>query len=269
MINNNTTSLPPQIRVTLIGAGNVAYHLGYAITKAAHMVLWQVYSRTTHSLQQWPFEAQQPATDQIEGVDTNADLYIIAVSDDAISWVAQHLPALPRAIVVHTSGTAPLQHLARFEQHGIFYPLQTFSRSGAISIDKVPFILSANTPAALAMLQDIVVQSLQAKYYILDEQQRQYLHLAAVFANNFTNYMNIIANDILAQQNLPFELLHPLINETAHKICRQPPLTAQTGPAKRNDQTTMAHHMQLLAQYPPQFAAVYSNLSEQISSRFN
>lgn len=255
------------MHIIFVGAGNVAHHLAAAFEAAGHQ-LKQVFSRTLPTVAQWPFKTEFAPTTAIEQIKPDADLYVIAVADDAIPDVATRLKVNPQAIVVHTSGTVGINYLRHFERHGIFYPLQTFSRLVPVDITQVPFVLATNKPDVLQILQNIVATSFRARYYLLSEQQRQYLHLAAVFVNNFTNYLNIIANDILAEKQISFDLLKPLIQETAAKICRQTPLSAQTGPAKRGDRNTLQQHQILLQDYPPDFAQVYILLSKLIENKF-
>ena len=212
------------IKVVLIGQGNVASHLITAFGKATNIEVLQVNSRYPKNI-------------------PNSDVTIIAVSDDAISIVSEQLKSRD-GLIVHTSGTVTMGVINQ-KRKGVFYPLQSFTKNTAVDFSKVPFCLEATNTNDLELLE-IVAKSIGEKSYPITSDQRKKLHLAAVFVNNFTNHMYKIGKDICDEHNVPFEILHPLLKETAKKITSISPKEAQTGPAKRNDQETIKNHLEQL-----------------------
>ena len=212
------------MKVVIIGHGNVASHLATAFDRSRNIEMLQVNSR------------------QLENV-PNADVTIIAVSDDAISNVSNQLKNR-KGLIVHTSGTVAMDVIHQ-QQKGVFYPLQSFTKGAVIDFSKVPFCLEATNNEDLETLE-IVAKSIGEKSYQITSDQRKKLHLAAVFVNNFTNHMYQIGQDICDEHQVPFEILHPLIEETAKKITAISPKEAQTGPAKRNDTQTIESHLENL-----------------------
>jgi predicted short-subunit dehydrogenase-like oxidoreductase (DUF2520 family) len=171
-------------------------------------------------------------------------IYIIAISDDAIKEFSKQLP-IRNCLVVHTSGCVPINDLDNKNRKGVFYPLQTFSKERQLDYKTIPICLEAEHKEDLDLLKEIGLE-LSDHVEIIDSQKRATLHLAAVFVNNFVNHLYTIGYDLLEQESLSFDLLKPLINETANKINSIPPIEAQTGPAIRNDQKTIQNHLHLL-----------------------
>uniref|UniRef100_UPI003F6C24CC Rossmann-like and DUF2520 domain-containing protein n=1 Tax=Polaribacter sp. TaxID=1920175 RepID=UPI003F6C24CC len=171
-----------------------------------------------------------------------ADVTIIAVSDDAIAEVSSKIN---NDFVVHTSGACAVNALKNPNKKGVFYMLQTFSRDKKVDFTKIPFCLEAEDFKALEILKRLA-KHLGNKIYIINSEQRKILHIAAVFVNNFTNHLYKIGNDICSDYHIPFEILYPLINETSEKIQKISPENAQTGPAIRNDEKTIKNHLNLL-----------------------
>lgn len=247
-----------QWSIVLIGAGNVGYHLGRRLHERGFRIL-QVYSRTLAKATQLANAITSEATDQLQAIRTDADLYILAVHDDAIADVASMLPVKDK-LVVHTSGATPSTVLAPyFGRFGIFYPLQTFSVSKPVDFEQIPICVHANAAADVERLEQIA-QRLSPRVYRIDDAQRAMLHVAAVFVNNFSNYMFQVGYDILERENLSFDLLRPLILETAQKVQENAPAAMQTGPAIRGDQATIDKHLQYLEQFP-----VYRQLYEMLT----
>lgn len=251
--------------ITIIGAGNVGAHLATALYAAGY-VIRQLYSRHAERLTALQHLCQAGTTTDIHDLLPDSTLYIIAVSDDAIVEVAAQLHLYPSAIVVHTSGTVPVSVLHGFQRHGIFYPLQTFTQDKKVVWANIPLIIQGSDMEVDNLLRQIAA-CLSPHIYRLNDEQRQIVHLAAVFVNNFSNYLMTTAQQLLQRHQLPFELLQPLILETAQKVQTQAPDTAQTGPAKRGDRTTIAKHIALL-QHDPPTQALYQLLSELIMARY-
>ncbi|MEM9848823.1 MAG: Rossmann-like and DUF2520 domain-containing protein, partial [Bacteroidota bacterium] len=201
----------------------------------------------------------------LQDLSTNSDLYLLAVSDTAISEVAETLSTiLPlTSPIVHTSGATPSSVFAHhFSNYGIFYPLQSFSKEKVVDFKQIPIGVHASNQQLLDQLRTLA-QRLSPKVYDIDDQQRAYLHVAAVFANNFTNYMLHIAHQLSEVHEVPFDLLRPLILETANKVQAHPPAQMQTGPAIRADETTMQKHLALLKDNT-NWQQLYEALSEAI-----
>lgn len=230
------------IKITIIGSGNVAQHLIDAFAKSNAIEIIQVFSRTQKEIS--PLLDSSKITNDWNAL-TEADLYIIAVSDDAISSVSSQLPFENR-LVVHTSGSSPLTSLDEKNRKGVFYPLQTFTKGKSIDFKTIPFCLETQFENDYALLEK-VAQSISDNVYKIDSHQRKALHVAAVFVNNFTNYLYQLGNDICQENHVPFDILKPLILETAEKLLTLSPKDAQTGPAKRNDISTIEAHESFLS----------------------
>lgn len=229
------------IKATVIGSGNVAQHLIQAFLKSDTIELQQVFSRQKESVSHL-VDDSKIATNWQQLLES--DIYIIAVSDSAIAEVSSNLPFKNR-FVVHTSGSVPLEELDSKNRRGVFYPLQTFSKDKEVDFSKIPICLESEIDDDYTTLEDLA-EAIRAKHYLISSNQRKSLHVAAVFVNNFTNHLYQIGKEICAEHQLPFEILKPLIAETAEKIQHLSPLEAQTGPAKRNDQNTIQAHLALL-----------------------
>jgi len=230
------------IKISIIGSGNVAQHLIEAFAKSNAIEIIQVFSRTQKHIS--PLLDSSKITNDWNAL-ADADLYIIAVSDDAIASVSSHLPFENR-LVVHTSGSAPLTILDDKNKKGVFYPLQTFTKGKNIDFKTIPFCLETQFENDYEILEK-VAQSISDSIYKIDSHQRKALHVAAVFVNNFTNYLYQLGNDICQENHVPFEILKPLILETAEKLLTLTPKEAQTGPAKRNDISTIEAHESFLS----------------------
>ena len=212
------------IKVVVIGTGNVASHLMHAFSLSKQIEAIQINSRSLETI-------------------PNSEISIIAVSDDAINEVSKKLNSRT-GLIVHTSGTVNIDAIHQHRK-GVFYPLQSFTKNTIVDFSKIPFCLEAISEEDKNILKNLV-KILGAKSYSINSKQRKKLHLAAVFVNNFTNHMYQIGNDICDENDVPFEILHPLIEETAKKITSISPKKAQTGPAKRNDKQTIQSHLEQL-----------------------
>jgi predicted short-subunit dehydrogenase-like oxidoreductase (DUF2520 family) len=229
------------MKIILIGGGKLGQQLYGACTAAAgiELVQWVVRS------------AERGKTP--EGISLvnevnllhHADLYLLAVSDQAIPKVAAALPE--KAFVAHTAGGVALEVLNQ-NHAGVFYPLQTFSEGRNIDFSKLPIGLECKEVNDLPLLEKLV-QALGAHAFHMNSKQREQLHLAAVLVNNFTNHLYAEAAALCIQNDLPFELLKPLIQETIDKLENLSPKDAQTGPAVRHDQKTIEKHLTLIQEH--------------------
>jgi predicted short-subunit dehydrogenase-like oxidoreductase (DUF2520 family) len=251
-------------RISFIGSGNLAWHLAPTLENAGHAVT-EVYSRNKKNAQGLVEKLYQAEIkEDLNFGDSDADIIIIAVADDAIEEVVQELILPEDAIVVHTSGAKSIGILgyAATENFGVFYPLQTFSKSKKVQFDEIPICIEAENSFTESVLKSLA-NDISKQVYIIDSQERRTLHVAAVFACNFTNHCLTIAEQILHSNKLDFKILKPLIAETINKSLELGPLKAQTGPAKRHDFETLDGHMAYL-ESNEELAELYRLFSQNI-----
>ncbi len=229
------------IQVVILGTGNVATHLFDAFLEASGVEVLQVYGRNKKSLAY--FSNKTKTTTQLREL-KHADVYIMAVSDDAIGSFSNQIPFSNR-LVVHTSGGVDMDVLSNKNRKGVFYPLQTFTKEKSIDFSTIPVCVEAENVSDLTLLKKLGEQ-ISKKVVEISSEERSKLHVAAVFVNNFVNYLYFAGEEITKENTLDFELLKPLILETARKIETLSPKEAQTGPAKRNDIKTIKKHLHLL-----------------------
>jgi len=253
------------MNIVCIGSGNVATHLAIAF-KAVGAELVQIWSRDIRNGEILAALTKSTAVSDWNKLDRNADCYLIAVKDDAIPAVAERLKGL-KGIVVHTSGATAMDALAQTGTgYGVLYPLQTFSKTKAVDLTKVPLCIEASDPATFEKLSAIA-HLISPLVSLVNSEQRKVLHLAAVFACNFSNHLYALSHTILEHYQLKFELLKPLILETAEKVQTSLPEEVQTGPAIRNDEETMKKHMALLREFP-EMQEIYEMLSKSIKKKY-
>lgn len=226
------------IKIVIIGTGNVATHLFLAFQKSINTEVVQVFNRSKKSLSF--FEKSVNTTSSISKL-KDADVYIIAISDDYIAAVSKKLQ-FHNKLVVHTSGSIAMKAIAKQNRRGVFYPLQTFSKAKAVDFKYIPLCLEAEKPEDLNTLQQLA-DSISDAVYLIDSTQRKALHIAAVFINNFVNHLYQKGEEICTEHNVSFDILKPLIQETAAKVMRLSPELSQTGPAIRNDNKVIQQHL--------------------------
>ncbi len=235
-------------RIDIVGGGNVATHLNKALAASYDVAL--VNSRT------------------FAGLRKESDLVLIAVKDEAIEAVASRLSD-HRGIVAHTSGSVSMKTLEdaldRYSGVGVFYPLQTFSKDVALNYSDIPFFIEATDEKTAAELT-AVARAVSPNVVMADSDKRRKLHIASVLSCNFVNHLWALSAEFLDREGLPFELLHPLIMETASKLYRGDPRQMQTGPAARGDLEVIGTHHRILAD-DKELAAIYRQLSQSIMSR--
>lgn len=227
--------------IVLFGTGNVATHLFNALFEAQNHKIIQVYNHQPGSLA--IFQNKISTTSKLDDV-VEADIYLLALKDEAIPEIALKLKD-KGAILLHTSGATSLSALEPFESRGVLYPLQTFSRNKPVNFNHVPICIEANNSQSLEIVETLA-EDLSEKVYHLSSHQRKWMHLAAVFVCNFVNHLYTEGEEICKENNLPFEILQPLIAETASKIENLKPFEAQTGPARRADTGVINSHLNLL-----------------------
>jgi predicted short-subunit dehydrogenase-like oxidoreductase (DUF2520 family) len=235
----------PEIQqIILIGAGKLAWHLGTSLIENGLKVT-QVFNRTPARGEKLASHLGSMYIDSLDKINRDADIYIIAVSDNGIGEVVAGLE-IDDNLVVHTSGAVDLGALkAKFKSCGVFYPLQTFSYTQTVDFTRIPVCIEANTPEAMKMLL-CLANKLSGTVVHIDSIQRKHLHLAAVFACNFPNFMYVIAENILTDSQLSPELLLPLIHQTNQILTKSDFFSRQTGPAVRGDMEVIARHQELL-----------------------
>lgn len=254
------------MKIVLIGAGNVATRLGAALNKAGHTIS-QIYNRTEAHARTLGELLQSPFTFNVEEIDSEADCYIFSLKDDVIESVAASIQP-NNGLWLHTSGSMPADLFCqKNKRYGVFYPLQTFSKEREVDFRSIPFFIESPSPQDEELIKTLA-ESISDKVYIMSSDKRKYMHLAAVFACNFTNHLYLLAEQLLEKNGIPGEVILPLIDETAQKIHSMTPREAQTGPAVRNDRSVIDKHMKLLNNQP-EMQEIYELLSRSIYKTMN
>lgn len=250
------------MNIVIIGTGNTATVLGRKLKLAGHNIV-QVFGRDSTAASNLAYELDTESTNYWNIVTREADIYIIAVSDIAIMDVLIEL-RLPDKTIVHTAASVSKNILKDRSSHfGVFYPLQSLRKETGY-LPETPIIIDASDEATLKEL-DGLAHSISDQVVEAGDDQRQKLHLAAVFCNNFVNHLYALAESYCKKEGLHFELLLPLINETAARLQDLPPSESQTGPAVRNDRETIEKHLQLL-QGSPGLKKIYEVMTESIAA---
>lgn len=245
------------VKVTILGGGNLANHLISVFLETEEILLQQVYNRSLKNIK-W-CENHVEITNELQSI-KKSDVYIICVSDAYIEELVHKIKDL-KGLVVHTSGAMPIDNLIPLERKGIFYPLQTFTKGKKVDFKNLPICIEADQNEDLVLLENMA-SKISNKVYPINSFQRKKLHIAAVFVNNFVNHLYTIGEDICVANDIPFEILQPLILETAQKLSELSPKEAQTGPAKRNDQKTIEAHKEDLS---IDLKEIYSLLTQAIT----
>ena len=247
--------------IVIIGSGNVAAVLGRKFKAAGHTIL-QIYSRNAAAASELAYEWDTESTNYKITINKNADVYIIAVSDDAIDDVTADLK-LPGKIVVHTAASVPKEVLKNVTTHyGVFYPLQSL-RKEMKSLPDTPIFYDGSDELTKRKLESLAKSILREKVTEAGDEARLKLHIAAVVVSNFTNHLYALAEAFCRKEGLDFKQLLPLIEETALRIKDVSPHEAQTGPAARHDKETIQKHLELLKDHP-QLKNIYLLLTESI-----
>ncbi|MCB0517549.1 MAG: DUF2520 domain-containing protein [Saprospiraceae bacterium] len=255
------------MKITIVGAGKVGGQLGRKLFAVGHDLV-QVFSRSMEKAETLAKELGADFTNDLNRITAGADLYLLAVPDDAIRDVATYFAhhKFQEKLVAHTSGATPITVLTGqdIERCGVFYPLQSFSLGKEPDFSQIPFCIDAKRPDDLVLLKNLGAQ-LSPKVFEINDHQRAVLHIAAVFANNFSNHLYHIAFQLLEKEGLSFDLLLPLIRETVEKLETAAPAAMQTGPAVRGDEETIERHLRYLKSYPI-YQEIYQRLTESIQA---
>lgn len=258
------------MKITIIGAGKVGSHLAMKLHEVGNEIV-QIFSRDLQNAEAIANKTAAEFTNELNKINKRSDLYLLAVPDDAIENIAAHFSQdiFKNKLIAHTSGSTPITVLSgqKLKHCGVFYPLQSFSLGTTPDFSQIPICIDALLPEDMEMLKLLALQ-ISPKVYAINDEQRGVLHVAAVFVNNFTNYLNQIAFRLLEKEQIPFDLLLPLILETANKLGTGSPATMQTGPAIRGDSETIHRHLQFLQKYP-NYKEIYELLTLNIQDTKN
>lgn len=248
------------MNIVFIGSGRLATNLAKELYKKSYNIS-QIYSRTIESATLLADIVNAEATDKLIDIRQDAELYIFAVKDSVLPQIIRQLPSND-ALWIHTSGSISINVFEHsVKRYGVLYPFQTFSKERSINFNDVPLCYEANNRSDASILNKICA-SISDRIYELSSEKRQYIHLSGVFACNFVNHMYDIAGEILGEQNIPSDILLPLIDETASKIHSLSPHKAQTGPAVRYDKNIIDKHIMLIEDL--RVKSIYTLLSESI-----
>lgn len=249
--------------IVILGAGNVAFHLTRALIENTFNVR-QIFNRTLENAREIGEAHRIPYTDKISELE-KAELYIIACADSGIEEFSHYIP-FDDTLVVHTSGSSPMSVLKGDYRKGVIYPLQTFSKDRILRYDEIPFFVEAENKVDEEALFKLC-SKISNEVHILPHAQRMQIQMCGVWANNFVNHLFYIANEICRENDLPFDVLRPLIEETASKIETLAPYDAQTGPAKRGDDVIINRHLDLL-QNDSRLLEIYQVLTKSIKRTY-
>ncbi|MFV0366299.1 MAG: Rossmann-like and DUF2520 domain-containing protein [Mangrovibacterium sp.] len=252
-------------RVTFVGAGNLSTQLAKVLYSKG-ISINQIYSRTEESAQLLAEQVGAKFTHDLTQLTADADLYFFSVKDDALEQVLCDFPHR-NSKIVHTAGSIPMSILKDFSSiYGVFYPLQTFSKLRDVDFHYIPFCIESSEEAFTLQLKNLAGK-LSNDVRDVDSNQRQSVHLAAVFVCNFVNYMYTIGHDLMMDSDLDFNLLRPLIQETAQKVMHANPREMQTGPAVRFDEKVMNKHLDFLKN-KEELQELYKFVSKQIFKNY-
>lgn len=246
-------------KIVIIGAGNVATHIASELFNKGFEIC-QIFNRTLSNAVVLANKVEADAIDDASYMVKDADLYIISLSDGVINDFVNQIYFEPK-LIVHTAGSIHINVLDKFKNYGVFYPLQTFTKGRKLNFKTIPICIEANNEDSKKTLQQLA-EKLSNNIHDLSSEQRKQCHLAAVVANNFTNHFYSIANEILKAKGISFDIIRPLILETANKVQELSPIESQTGPAVRNNLKVIDDHKKQLP--TPELEKLYSFVSQSI-----
>jgi predicted short-subunit dehydrogenase-like oxidoreductase (DUF2520 family) len=250
-------------RIAIIGTGHVAHVLGRVLKRSGNR-LTMVVGRTAEKAERLAFELGCKWSTKMDDIPEDTEVILMAVTDDAIVEVASELYR-PGTVVAHTSGSIPMEALGDCSDRlGVFYPLQTLHRDAVVDFRQVPLCIEGNGNWNEGLLME-VARSISDNVQIINSEQRKMVHLAAVFACNFSNHCYAMADDILSANGVSLDILRPLVRQTAENIRHRRPAEVQTGPARRGDTQVMAAHLELLEKFGPELTAIYELMSNGIA----
>jgi predicted short-subunit dehydrogenase-like oxidoreductase (DUF2520 family) len=247
--------------VTIVGAGNVGWHMAKALYQAG-ITIDHVVSRTKKHAEELAAMVSAAPLTSVSGIKRSPDMFLLCVNDDTLVHVVEEFFGFD-ALVVHTSGSSGREVFQnRKGKFGVFYPLQSFTRNNEMTYGTIPFFVEGASKEVVDQLKKLA-ELISGIFYEADSERRQMLHMAAVFACNFSNHLAAIADELLAANGLSFELLLPLIEDTNRKLKNLDPVSSQTGPAVRNDRKIVEKHLRSLEGMPKE-QELYRLLTENI-----
>ena len=251
------------MRVTLIGSGNLATNLGKAILKSGHTVV-QVFSRTIENAYMLANQLKASPTTTLDDLIDETDVFILSVKDSVLKEIADVIAlAHPDKVIVHTAGSVGIDIFeGKATHYGVLYPMQTFSKGREVCFCQIPLFIEYNDPVSQVLVKELA-KSLSSTVVELSSDDRKYLHLAAVFSCNFVNHCYALAAHVMEAHGMTFDMLLPLIDETATKVHDMHPLKAQTGPAVRYDENVINKQLSLLTD-SLDLATIYETMSKSI-----
>ncbi|MFW5755207.1 MAG: Rossmann-like and DUF2520 domain-containing protein [Tangfeifania sp.] len=248
-------------RFAFIGAGNLATQLSTVLKEKGFSIV-QVYSRTEKSARMLAEKLNAGYTTSVSDISSGADVYFVALKDAAFEEVLPQIN-FQNELLVHCSGSMPLSSLKNYSGNiGVFYPLQTFSKNRKVDFSEIPVFIETNSDESEKLLIEIG-RKIAGSVSVLNSEKRLFLHIAAVFACNFANHFYTEASQVLKLKNISFDVLKPLIMETARKVQEMRPENAQTGPAVRYDENVIGKHLKALEFNPPA-RELYKSISKSI-----
>jgi len=249
------------MRVVIIGAGNVASVFGRLISAASHEII-QVCSKSISSAQSLGKELGCSFVDNLEAVDLTADIYILAITDNALQNLQDSI-FLGDKLIVHTAGSISKKVLSNISsQYGVLYPLQSLRKNQSADQSIIPLLIDANNESVLSIIEQFAF-TLSSVVCVVWDEKRLCLHLAAVMVNNFTNHLYTLTADYCDNEGVDFKMLQPIIEQTALRLRTKLPRDLQTGPAIRNDQSTLNKHIQELSNHP-ELKTIYLTFTESL-----
>lgn len=251
--------------ISFIGAGNVAESLAAGLAAAGHRIV-SVSSRNGVTAEALAAKTGAEFRNDLV-IPDHCDLLLISVTDTAVAKVAAGIVISSRTVIAHTAGSVPMSALGRTSGAGVLYPLQTFTRGFPPDLSKVPFFIEATDIRTMKILRE-TGESIGAGVWECDSQKRKQLHVAAVFTNNFSNFMMTTGEMVAREAGIDPALLRPLMEETVRKAVRTGPEAAQTGPAVRHDSGTVKSHIELLS-FSPQYQKLYRLVSRMITGHYS
>ena len=253
------------MKIVVLGSGNVATNMSLAISKLNDTEIVQVFSQTEDHASELARRLNCDYVTDLSQICSDADIYLFSLKDVVLESAIQQVPA-NKGLWLHTSGSMPMDVFAgKTERYGVFYPLQTFTKSREISFKGVPLFIESHTKEDEEFLKEFA-NKLSGQVCLLSSERRRSMHLAAVFACNFTNHIYALSEQLLEKEGLPREYLLPLIDETAAKVHEMTALKAQTGPAIRYDENVINKHLDILAD-EPEMQNLYRILSQSIHNK--
>ncbi|MEP7377490.1 MAG: F420-dependent NADP oxidoreductase [Chitinophagaceae bacterium] len=247
--------------IVMIGSGNVASVLGRKFIAAGHKII-QIVSRNASAATELAYEWNTESSNYFSVVNKNADVYIIAVSDNALTEIVHDLK-LPGKVVAHTAGSVSKDVLKKVSSHyGVFYPLQSI-RKDVKHLPDIPIFLEGSDDVATSVLKKLAASISFEQPVFAGSEERMKLHVAAVIVNNFTNHLYALAEQYCKKEGIDFRQLLPLIEETVQRLKTNSPSGTLTGPAIRDDQPTIQKHLALLKDHP-HLQKIYQLLTESI-----